>query len=102
MYRVWSFFILCLLSADSYAKYSPTKGSYGAFAVDMLGPVDAVIYLLQVSCMLCGVGMIVGGFFKFGAWRRNSVQTTLGVPVVMVLTGLGLIILGYIHYVKFI
>lgn len=102
MKRLITFLSLMMISLNSFAKYHPIKGSYGDIAFSMMGPVDAIIYLLQVGCILCGVGMLVGAFFKFGAWRRNPVEVTVGVPVVMVIAGLALVVLGYLHYVTYV
>ena len=82
----------------AYGTEGPAKGSYGYIANNMMQPVGGITYLMQTAALFCGVGMIMGSFFKTAEWRRNPVQVTIGVPIVMFITGLGLIVLKFIPF----
>lgn len=77
----------------------PTRGSYGYIANHMMEPVGGIIYFIQTAALLCGIGMIMGAFFKYGSYRKNPVAVTFGVPLVMFMTGLALIGLKFIPFV---
>lgn len=83
----------------AYGHVNPGKGSYGYIANNMMEPISGITYLMQTAALMCGVGMITGAFFKAIEWRRNPAHVTIGVPLTMFITGIGLIVLKFIPFV---
>lgn len=74
------------------------EGSYGEIADSAMGPVEGLIAVLESISIICGIGMIMGAFFKYLSYRKNSSQTTIGTPIVMFIAGVGLVILGFVPF----
>ena len=67
------------------------ESSYGDLAREAMGPIGAITKLLRVICVLTGVGLFFSGCVKFFDWRRNPVETTLGLVLAFIFAGLALI-----------
>lgn len=93
MLRFVSFISVLLISTVVLAD-----GSYGEIADSLMGPVKGLISMLDSISIICGIGMIMGSFFKYLSYRKNSSQTTIGTPIVMFLAGVGLVLLGLLPF----
>ncbi len=69
-------------------------GSLGDIASSAMGPVSGINKLVRVISVLCGFGLTFSGIVKFSDWRRNPVETSLGLVIVLIIAGLSLIGLG--------
>jgi hypothetical protein len=93
MLRTIGFFSVMLISTVVFGD-----GSYGEIADSMMGPIKGLIAVLDSISIICGIGMIMGSFFKYLSYRKNSSQTTIGTPIVMFLAGVGLVLLGLVPF----
>lgn len=84
---------LCLISCAllCFTITVHAGSSYGDIAKDAMGPIGAITKLLRVICVLTGVGLFFSGCVKFFDWRRNPVETTLGLVLAFIFAGLALI-----------
>lgn len=82
-------FVTCIVMCFAMTTYAGS--SYGDLARDAMGPIGAITKLLRVICVLTGVGLFFSGCVKFFDWRRNPVETTLGLVLAFIFAGLALI-----------
>lgn len=75
-------------------------GSLGDIASSAMGPMAAINKLVRVICVLSGFGLLFTGIVKFSDWRRNPVETSIGLVVVLILAGLSLIALGMLREIN--
>ena len=90
MKAFWKYlcFVACIALCLTAVAYG--GGSYGDMARGAMGPIDAITKLLRVVCVLTGVGLFFSGCVKFFDWRRNPIETTLGLVLALLFAGLAL------------
>jgi hypothetical protein len=86
---VW--FVVLVLSFYTLVVQAAT---FGEVAQNLYEPVSLIIELLRAVSILCGGGLILGGFFRFIEYRRNPIAIRLSMVVFMFVFGIGLILLG--------
>lgn len=87
---------LCLFGVIGlfFTSAAFADGSLGDIASSAMGPMSAINKLVRVISVLSGFGLLFTGIVKFTDWRRNPVETSIGLVIVLILAGLSLIALG--------
>lgn len=90
---LWLFcWIDCTFAID------PQHPSIGGVAKNLLDPLLGVISLVRAVSITAGIGMILSSFSKFVDHRRNRHEMSLGVVLTVFVTGVCLIIVGFIPF----
>jgi hypothetical protein len=89
------FFVILLNVFYSCGAVAKDEG-IGGVANDIFEPVYLVIQLVRSVSIVCGSGLILGGFLKFIEYRRNPVAVRLSTVVSMFFFGIALILIGFI------
>jgi hypothetical protein len=91
--------------ASSSAKTSVVKttktrktSSFGELAEQAMGPLGAIAHFVQALCIIAGIGLFFGSFLQFSAHRKNSASVRLSQPVMLLLSGLGLLFIGFLSH----
>ena len=83
--------VLALSSMGCFAA-----GDYGDAASFLFGLTENIGEMMQFICLLTGGIMCLGSLVKYSKYRKNPVEVKFSSVLVMLLTGLALIAVGYI------
>ena len=92
------FRLMFFISAMLISRVVLADSTYGDLANSVMGPVAALISVLDSISIICGAGMIMGSLFKYLSYRKNSSATPISVPIVMFIAGVGLVLLGFVPF----
>lgn len=86
-------------SSNSALLVKPQKPwGFGDLAEEALGPLSSLAHFIQAICTIAGIGLFFGSFLQFSAHRKNPSEVRLGQPTIMLLSGLALLLLGFLSY----
>ncbi|MGB6977131.1 MAG: hypothetical protein WBE18_06745 [Gammaproteobacteria bacterium] len=90
-----TFFGLSLLCANTFAVAASNQ-SLGQIAQQLTGPIMQTTHLLETICLICGVGLVLASLLKYKAHRNNPREIPFSTPLMLLVFGLALIVLGLI------
>jgi purine-cytosine permease-like protein len=84
--------------ADSVFAVSSRTPTLGGIANNLLDPLFGVISIVRAISITAGIGMILSSFSKFVDHRKNRTEITLGVVLTIFVSGVSLVIVGFIPF----
>lgn len=90
--------ILALLSLYFFSArcLAQNSESLGGAIGNLLQPLGMLGQLIKVTCIVAGVGFIVGSLVRFKRYRQNPVEAPLSSSIMLFITGLALLALALI------
>jgi len=88
--------ILFMLNFISINVLAARDQSIGGVAHSLMGPISGVIHIVRGIAVIAGVSLLLGSFVKYSDYRRNPIETGIGIPIAMFFAGVALIILALI------
>lgn len=93
------FYMVTSTPSNSALLVKPKKPwGFGDLAEEALGPLSALAHFIQAICTIAGIGLFFGSFLQFSVHRKNPAEVRLGRPIIMLLSGLALLLLGFLSY----
>lgn len=103
MKKYSSFFLSCVwlfCYVDSAFALQRRAPSIGNVADNLYGPMTAIISIVRAISITAGVGLVLASFAKFGDHRRNRHEVTLALVITMFVSGVCLILVGFIPFMN--